>query len=224
MTEAQLVENTIRRRRSIRGFLPRPVDAETLRQIFAVAQRAPSSCNIQPWTVHVVSGATADRVRAALENAASKQMPVSPDITLTGPYEGVHRERQIDSAKQLFRAQGIERHDTDGRFQSYLRNFRFFDAPHAAFIFLQKDLGMREAADCGMYAQTLMLALAARGIASCPQGALSHYAGELRSVLDIPDSHRLLMGIAFGYEDPDHAANAARVDRASVDEAVLFHD
>jgi hypothetical protein len=34
----------------------------------------------------------------------------------------------------------------------------------------------REAADIGMYAQTLMLALTARGIASCAQGALGLFS------------------------------------------------
>ena len=74
-----------------------------------------------------------------------------------------------------------------------------------------------------MYAQTLMLALTARGIASCAQGALSLYPDIVRQHLGVPEDQKLLFGVSFGYEDPDVKANAARVGRASLDDAVHFH-
>ncbi len=81
----------------------------------------------------------------------------------------------------------------------------------------------REATDLGMYAQTLMLALTSRGIASCAQGALGLYPPIVRSHLGLPDSQRLLFGISFGYEDPADPANAARTGRVPLHEAVRFH-
>jgi len=68
-----------------------------------------------------------------------------------------------------------------------------------------------------------MLSLAALGLASCAQASLSHYAGVVRQVLGIDDEQRLLFGIAFGYEDPAHPANATRTNRAAIDQAALFH-
>ena len=44
------VDEAIRRRRSVRGFLPDEVPEATLREVFGVAQCAPSNCNVQPWT------------------------------------------------------------------------------------------------------------------------------------------------------------------------------
>jgi nitroreductase len=82
---------------------------------------------------------------------------------------------------------------------------------------------VREATDIGMYAQTLMLALTARGIASCAQGALSLFPAIVRDHLGVSDNQKLLFGISFGYEDPNVTANAARVGRASLDDAVRFH-
>jgi hypothetical protein len=74
-----------------------------------------------------------------------------------------------------------------------------------------------------MYAQTLMLALIARGIASCAQGALSLFPDIVREHLGVPEAQKLLFGVSFGYEDANVKANGARVGRASLDDAVQFH-
>jgi len=91
------------------------------------------------------------------------------------------------------------------------------------FIFMPQPFDTREATDVGMYAQTLMLVLTARGIASCAQGALGLFPDIVREQLGIPGSYKLLFGISFGYEDRDVKANAARVDRAAIDDVVRFH-
>jgi nitroreductase len=103
------------------------------------------------------------------------------------------------------------------------RNLDFFGAPHAVFVFMAHPFDTREATDLGMYAQTLMLALTARGIASCAQGALGLYPDIVREVLHLPAEQRLLFGVSFGYEDTADKANAARVGRAAPHEAVRFH-
>ncbi|MGE4322718.1 MAG: nitroreductase [Sphingobium sp.] len=216
-------DHLMRERRSIRGFLDRPVPDDLMRRIFATAQLAPSNCNVQPWVVHVVSGAAAGRMRAALHDTAAAGAPLTPDYPLTPTYPGAYRTRQVDAAKALFQATGVARDDVAARTDSFLRNFRFFDAPHAAFLFLPEWGGMREAADCGMYAQSLMLALTANGLASCAQGALSHYARTVHQELGVADDLRLLFGIAFGYADDTHPANATRTVREDVGAAINFH-
>ena len=88
--------------------------------------------------------------------------------------------------------------DRAGRHAAYVRNHAFFDAPHAVFIFMPHPFDTREATDIGMYAQTLMLAFTARGIASCAQGALGLYPNIVRRHLGLPAGHKLLFGISFG--------------------------
>src|SRR3546814_6834159 len=107
-------------------------------------------------------------------------MPPADEVDAAARYEGQFRERQIDAAVRLFEAQGVGRHDTAARAESMLRNFDFFGAPHAAFLFIPAGGGLREAADCSKFAQTFMLALAAAGLGSCPQGALSSYPAAVR--------------------------------------------
>jgi nitroreductase len=118
---------------------------------------------------------------------------------------------------------GVARSDAVGRKLAYIRNHAFFDAPHAVLIFMPEPFDTREAADIGMYAQTLMLVLTSRGIASCAQGALGLFPDIVREQLDVSSNYKLLFGISFGYEDHDVKANAARVDRARIDDVVRFH-
>lgn len=212
-------------RRSVRGFRPDPVPHETIARIFRIAGASPSNCNTQPWRVHVVSGGVADAMRAALVAAATADPAGDPEIPLFHRYEGVWRDRQIDAARRLFAARGISRDDHAGRHRSLMANFHFFEAPHAAFLFMPAWGGMREAADCGMYAQTLLLALTAAGLGSIPQAALSFHPGTVRRVLGLAeaDDHRLLMGIAFGYEDHAHPTHDVRPERAPLSDLVHFH-
>jgi nitroreductase len=220
----EMLDQLMHERRSVRGFDQRPVAPAILQNIFATAQQAPSNCNVQPWVVHVVSGDAAERMRTALYERAKSGAQPTPDFPLTGGYPGEYRTRQIGAAKALFAATGVAREDVAARTHSFLRNFRFFDAPHAAFIFMPRWAGMREAADCGMYTQSLMLAITAQGLGSCAQGALSHHADVVRDQLSVPEDMLLLFGLSFGYEDTAHPANAARTMRATLDQTTIFHD
>ncbi len=218
---AEAFNAVLRARRSVRGFLPQAVPQEVLEQIVALAACAPSNCNTQPWKVYVVSG----EVRAQLGRDMSSAMSsgkMSPDVPYDGRYEGVYQARQHDSARQLYSAMNITREDTAGRGAAFMRNFKFFDAPHVAFFFLPEGFGVREAADLGMCAQTFMLALTAHGLASCPQTALSFHAGLVRAAVDAPAGDVLLFGISFGHEDPKVQANTARVGRAGPGENFTF--
>lgn len=218
------VDEALRARRSVRGYLDKEVPREVIREVFDVAQMTPSNCNVQPWISHVVSGGTLTRLATRMTEAAKAGVPPDPDFFAGRKFEGIYRERQVDAAVQLYGAMGIDRYDRERRDWAYRRNLEFFGAPHAVFVFMHSAFAEREAVDLGMYAQSLMLAITARGIASCAQGALGLYCGILRDELGLDDSHRTLFGISFGYEDPEVDANAARVGRANLSDAVTFHD
>ncbi|MBM4199280.1 MAG: nitroreductase, partial [Gammaproteobacteria bacterium] len=56
------VSKAVRSRRSIRNFLPDPVSAEVLREVFDAARWAPSGSNIQAWRIIAVAGAEREAV------------------------------------------------------------------------------------------------------------------------------------------------------------------
>lgn len=216
-------EQIIKGRRSVRGFLPKSVPRAELEKVFALAQQSPSNCNTQPWHAVVVSGSRCDKLRDIFSDAMMKG-EISMDFPYDGVYEGVYKSRQHGSARALYEAMGITREDKAGRGEAFMRNFRFFDAPHVVFLLLPEKFGIREATDLGMYAQSLMLSMTAHGLASCPQTALSFQADQLRQELDLENDLKLLFGISFGYEDSDHAANQCRVDRAATEDVVQFFE
>jgi nitroreductase len=220
--QAAVFTEIVNARKSARGFKPDPVPRELLERVFSVALRAPSNCNTQPWQTHVASGESIEKLRAVIPQAFMKQ-EFTIDFPYDGKYEGVYKERQYASAEALYGAMGIAREEKDKRNAAFIRNFTFFDAPHVAFLFLPQPFGIREACDLGMYAQTLMLSMVAHGLACCPQTALSFLAGQVREVLEIDDSNRLLFGISFGYEDTSHLANRCKTDRGELGELTHFH-
>jgi hypothetical protein len=210
------LDEAIRSRRCVRGFRPTPVPEPVLADAFALAQWAPSNCNVQPWRVFLASGARREALRAALCAAVERgELPDSeiPIDTFPPPY----RRLQVECAKALYEPMGIERHDAAGRFRALLRNFEFFDAPHVAIICMERSFSMGVALDVGIYLQTLMLALWARGIGSCPQASLRQYASIVRRELGIRDDLLLLCGLSLGYEDPSVPANACRQTREGLE-------
>ncbi|MCX2981726.1 nitroreductase [Halieaceae bacterium IMCC14734] len=223
MTElAKEFSQVVAARKSVRAFKPEPLSEQLLAQIFSAALRAPSNCNTQPWQVHVASGERLEvlRERMPADFMAGK---MTIDFPYDGVYEGVYKERQYGSAQALYDSMGIKREEKQKRQASFMRNFTFFDAPHVAFLFLPAPLGLREACDLGMYAQTLMLSMVAHGAACCPQTALSFQCDLVREVLEVDASNKLLFGISFGYEVEEAPVNSCHTDRGGLADIVHFH-
>jgi len=204
--------DAIKTRRSVRGFTQDTIDSETLNTIFKLAGQAPSNCNIQPWKVFLATPPAIEDLRKRFIDAATTEEP-SPDYPSPRPFPPEYRERQIDCAVKLYEQLEITREDKAARESAALRNFEFFDAPYTLFIGMDAKFGASVALDVGMYAQNLMLAMTAHGIASCAQGALRQYPNVVRDFFSIDDSIHILMGLSFGYEDKNHPANRTRISR-----------
>lgn len=222
--EVASFEDVVYARRSVRGFLDKPVPQDVLERIFTIAQQAPSNCNIQPWKCFVASGESRDRIRQRLIDAVMNGESQRPDYDYPGKFTGEYRTRQVECAVAMYSKMGIGREDAAGRARAALRNFELFDAPHVVFIGMHKDFGTTVALDVGMYAQTLMLAMTAHGIGSCAQGSMRYYPDIVREEFGLSDDIRFLFGISFGYEDPDVPANATRTTRDPISESVVFKD
>ena len=216
------VSAALAQRHSVRAFKSTPIAPALLEEIFTLARQAPSNCNVQPCRAYVVSGAKKDLLKEALLRAVASGKPANPDFEWDVRYQGAHRERQFGSAYALYGAMGIERSDRARRQAAMLRNWSFFDAPHAAFFTMAKYLKLTGAVDLGIYAQTLALLMAERGIASCMQGALGMYPDPARRMFGLSEDVGILFGMSFGYADEDAPANKARTDRVALDASVSF--
>jgi nitroreductase len=221
---ATVLSTLLRERRSTRAFLPEQVPEETIATVLADAQETPSNCNTQPWDVHVVSGATRERLADALHkaNAADElSLDFTFDVSL---FEGRLGERRRAQGAAYHESLGISREDFEARRRASADNLSFFGAPHVALLFMPLlGDGVRVASDVGMYAQTLLLSFAARGIAAVPQTSLGYYAEQTRRVLGLASDRKLLFGISFGFPDPASPAFNYKIGRDPIDHNVTFY-
>jgi len=224
MHEPRLFHDVVRDRRSIRSFLPTPAPDELIHAVLEDARHAPSNSNIQPWSVHIVSGAKRDELSKAML-AAEAEGRLTPDFPWGyDGLRGVYSERQKAQAAAYYKALGVAREDFDERRMTMLRNMEFFGAPHACLLFMPAFYdGVRVAGDVGMYAQTFLLSLAAHGLGGVPQTLLGFFANTAREVLGIDSSMKMLFGISFGYPDMNSPASRYWIDKVPVEEYVTFH-
>lgn len=213
------LEQAVRSRRSTRKFLPdKPVPRELIDEALALAMRAPSNSNVQPWRVYFASGERRERLVAALTAEVHARRPTS-----LGLPEGFgHLRSQLGAL--VYGSMGIARSDTEARWAAQLRNWQFFGAPLAGVVCMHRDLGLVDSVGVGMFLQTFLLALTERGIGSCVQVSVAMCADVLRAELDIPDELTVLCGLSIGYPDPSFPANHLDIPRNPVEHNVTFYD
>lgn len=211
-------------RRSARGFLPRPVPKALIEEVLALAIRAPSSFNTQPWNFHVVTGAPLDRIRAGNTERNLAGVPPSREIRTGDGYGGVHRERQIGVAKQLFGVMGIDRHDMAARNDWVLRGFRQFDAPVSVVVTYDRSTHGSDVApfDCGGVVNALVNAAWSRGLGCVINSQGIMQSPVVREHAGIPEDQVIMICVAMGFPDDSFAANGVVSERKSVAEAARF--
>jgi len=211
-------------RRSIRGYKPDPVPKAVIREVIEMAMRAPSSLNTQPWSFYVVAGAPLDRIRAGNTERNLAGVPDSREFRTQGAYEGRHRERQIEIAKQLFAAMGIERDNKEKRTDWVLRGFRQFDAPVSIVVTYDRSIHGGDIApfDCGAVTNALVNAAWSRGLGCVINSQGIMQSPVVREHAGIPDDQVIMICVAMGYPDDSFPANAVVSKRKSVDEAAVF--
>jgi nitroreductase len=220
MTEyATDLTKVVEERRSTRMFLrDKTVPQTLLDKALALAMRAPSNSNIQPWRLFFARGPRRDRLVEALLAQASAGYPATVGL----PKSFARLRREIGAL--VYGSMGIERDDVEGRRIAQLRNWEFFRAPVAGVVCMHRDLGPADSLAVGMFLQTLVLALTERGLGTCLQVSVTHFPDVLREQLDIPDDLQILCGLAVGYADPGFPANQLQTPRNPVGENVVFLD
>jgi nitroreductase len=217
-------DDVILGRRSIRGYKPDPVPKALIEEILALAMRAPSSMNTQPWNFYVVTGEPLDKIRAGNTQRTVDGVPQSREFRTGEPFAGIHRERQIGVAKQLFAAMGIDRDDQAKRQDWVLRGFRQFDAPVCILVTYDRVLDGSDDTpfDCGAVATALVNAAWSRGLGAVINSQGIMQSPVVREHAGIADNQIILKSIALGWPDDDFPANSVVSTRKSVEEAAVF--
>ncbi len=212
----------IRTRRSIRAYKKDPVPEEVFRRIIETARWSPSYKNTQPWEVLIVSGKRKDALSEMLLGLLEKGEPPCPDIPEPEGWPETNQKRIDRLYEMRARATGLDLRDPEVIKKSKMANFRFYGAPHVIYLYQDKRLPLWSLFDLGLFAQSLMLAAHAMGVATVPQAFATDYARYIKEFLGIPESKRLVLGLSAGYPDLDSPANALRPDRVEIDELIRF--
>jgi nitroreductase len=214
------VTTAVHARISARDFLADPVDDAVLRQLLVDASYAPSGGNLQPWRIYVVNGESMARLREYLPTQPpleAGEYDIYPKA-LTEPY----RTNRFTIGEQMYATLGIARDDKQGRFQQFARNGDFFGAPAALFCFVDRQMGLPQWSDLGMFLQTFMLLAVERGLATCAQEYWSVRHGAIGSFVGAPENEMLFCGISIGYADPAAPVNGLRSERMPLDQWARF--
>ncbi|HBX93309.1 MAG TPA: nitroreductase [Hyphomonas sp.] len=217
-------DDVVKSRRSIRGYLDKPVPKELIREILEIAMRAPTSMNSQPWNFYVVAGEVLDRIRKGNVERNVAGVPDSREFRMGPPYAGVHRDRQVEIAVQLFQAMGIERGDKEKRMDWVLRGFRQFDAPVSIVITYDKALagGDIPPFDCGGVVNCIVNTAWSRGLGCVINSQGIMQSPVVREEAGIPDDQVIQTCVAMGWPDEDFSANAVVSTRRPVEEVTRF--
>jgi nitroreductase len=211
-------------RRSIRGYKPDPVPQALIEEVLTLAMRAPTSMNTQPWNFYVITGEPLARIRQGNTERILAGVPDSREFRKGEPFGGVHRERQIGVAKQLFSAMGIARDNAEQRQDWVLRGFRQFDAPVCVIVTYDKVLDGSDDTpfDCGGVTNALVNAAWSRGLGAVINSQGIMQSPVVREHAGIPEDQVIMKSIALGWPDDCFPANAVVSERKSLAEAATF--
>lgn len=210
----------IRSRHSTRSFTDRVIPRSILDEVFELAHLAPSSLNVQPWQLSVVSGAHLEGLKASMHRAFDEKLPMSLPPNL----EDFARYRSLFEEQLYFSPEGfnIPRGDTALYTQTLKQNFDFYNAPTVFIVTISKMLSPADVLSVGIYLQTLVLLLSDKGIQGCFQGSVTLWPDLVRKELGLTNDAQLLCSLAVGYEDSEEHINLFRIPKVNWTENVNF--
>ena len=146
------------------------------------------------------------------------------EISLNHGYEGVHRDRQIEIAVQLFESMGIGWEDKERRRDWAMRGFRQFDAPVSVVVTCDRTLEHDTVGhfDCGAVTYGLVLAASTKGLGCVINGQGIMQSDVVREHANIPEDQVIMTCVAMGYPDEDFIANDVKSTRRTVEEVASF--
>jgi nitroreductase len=220
------VESAIASRRSIRAFLPTPVPRETIERILAVASRAPSGTNTQPWNVYVLTGAARDtlsqKVLAAYDDAEQRALHTEEYDYYPAQWKPPFIDRRRKVGWDLYGLLGIAKADKEAMHRQHARNYRFFDAPVGMMFTIDRIMGQGSWLDFGMFLQSVMVAARGLGLDTCPQAAWTPFHRIVMPTIGAPQNEQLVCGMSLGWRDPEAIENTLVTEREPVSGFVKY--
>ena len=225
-TEA--VDAAITSRRSLRAFLPKPVDRALVEKILAVASRAPSGTNTQPWRVYVLTGQSKGELSRKILAAHNDPQVRATHSEEYAYYPTEWRSPYIDRRRKvgwdLYALLGIAKTDKERMHAQHGRNYAFFDAPVGLIFTIDRIMRQGSWLDYGMFLQNIMVSARGHGLDTCPQAAFTQFHRIITEHVAAPGQEQVVCGMSMGYANPDAIENSLVTERSPVVEFARFLD
>jgi nitroreductase len=207
-------------RRSTRAFLPTPVARETIEEILALAARAPSGTNTQPWHVYVLTGASlralSERLVAAYDDPAERAQHSEEYAYYPTEWRSPFIERRRKVGWDLYGLLGIGKTDKARMHAQHRRNYQFFGAPVGLMFTIDRVMRQGSWLDFGMFLQSVMIAARGFGLDTCPQAAFTQFHRIITAYIGAPPEEQLVCGMSLGVADPAAIENTLVTEREPV--------
>ena len=214
------VDGAITSRRSVRGFLPAAVPRAVIEDILAVAARAPSGTNTQPWQVHVLTGeplaALSRDLVAAYDDPIERATHTEEYAYYPTEWQSPYIDRRRKVGWDLYGLLGIAKTDKAAMHAQHGRNYAFFGAPVGLMFTIDRVLQQGSWLDYGMFLQSVMVAARGRGLDTCPQAAFMQFHRIIGGHLSLSPQQMVVCGMSLGHADPDAVANRLVTEREPV--------
>jgi len=218
--QSAAVDAAIVTRHSMRAFLPTPVPRALIEELLAVAARAPSGTNTQPWQVHVLTGGAKERLVARIQSVYDdpEELATHSEEYAYYPREWVspYIDRRRKVGWDLYGLLGITKGDKLRMHEQHGRNYRFFDAPVGLMFTIDRVMQQGSWLDYGMFLQNIMVAARGRGLHTCPQAAFTQFHRVIAEELGLAPSQQVVCGMSLGYADPAAIENTLVTERDPV--------
>jgi nitroreductase len=225
-TDQPAVDAAITSRQSIRAFLPTPVPREAIEEILAVASRAPSGTNTQPWKVYVLTGEPKSELSRKILAAYDDPEEAATHREEYAYYPTEWRSPFIDRRRKvgwdLYGLLKIGKTDKARMHDQHGRNYSFFDAPVGLMFTIDRVMQQGSWLDYGMFLQNIMIAARGRGLDTCPQAAFTQFHRIVTDHIGAPPNEMLVCGMSLGHRDHDAVENRLQTERAPVNEFARF--
>lgn len=212
----------VKTRKSIRAFKDEAVPQEVIERILEASRWSPSWGNTQPWELVVVTGAKVKDLTGELV-AAFEQKAANPDVAMPGTFPDIYKERYMACVAGLLGKMGVARDDMASRIALTVNIARDFGPPVIIYVLFNADLAEPYTMfDLGAITHAICLAAHDLGLGTCIMALLAFYPDLVRRHLGLTQAHKIVAGIALGYPDLDHPANAFRSEREPLEQFVRW--
>ena len=222
------VNAAITSRRSLRAFLPVPVERAVIEDILRVAARAPSGTNTQPWRVYVLTGEAkhglSRKILAVHDDPAQRALHTEEYAYYPTEWSFPYIDRRRKVGWDLYGLLGIDKTDKARMHAQHGRNYAFFGAPVGLIFTIDRVMRQGSWLDYGMFLENIMVCARGHGLDTCPQAAFLQFHRIITEHVGAGPEEQVVCGMSMGYADPDAIENTLVTERAPIREFAKFLD